>query len=458
MSDDPSRAPRTVAIGLEPAIGEAIRIATQRLVEQTARSAQTCLDVEQLVACHGKQSHEQLAGFLFELMSADAFNRQAIALGERARASVTAFLGSPHAAADIRIVGASGAVREVQAKLYQNAARAAARMAAPTYRGLDRLVPYNQYQCAEAFYDDRLARGLNPLRVSEHADARAHLTDRLRMDGVESAPIPYGEVHRAAQDPRRWANRALAVNAGRQIAAATLTGAAIGAVFSGVVEAVQHIGPVQTGEMSVADAARAVVGSALAAGVRSGAVAGVGASLQFAVTRGGVAASVVGRVPAGAVAGAVVGIAESALAFARGDIGVSEFALRACESTFASGASWAGGAFGQAVIPIPLVGALVGGLVGQWCSTIVTDAIRGSVAREDLDPERTPGPLVDPSAVVDPPPGEVLVGKVTREDLDTGAESWPFDDANEFEAWLADPDAVLLLDANVFAGSSTARP
>jgi hypothetical protein len=57
-------------------------------------------------------------------------------------------------------------------------------------------------------------------------------------------------------------------------------------------------------------------------------------------------------------------VVEAGTAFARSEITAAEFAARSCESTLQTGLTWMCGALGQTVLPVPVVGALVGGLVG----------------------------------------------------------------------------------------------
>ncbi|GAA4840541.1 hypothetical protein GCM10023201_33200 [Actinomycetospora corticicola] len=459
---------------------------TRRLAEQTARAAHVRMDVDGLMERVGRVSREQRAGHLFEVMSADEFNRRAIDAGGGAWAFVNACEGLLHTPADIRVVGADGAVREAQAKLYGGPLDTAYAQASPKYRGMDRLVAEDQHARITEIYDGRLKGHPDGLRWPDHADARAHLVDRLQMDGIESDPVTRAEALRAADGPKRWADQRWATEAGRQVGVATLTGAAIGAVSSGVIEAVTHIASVRSGETSLFDATRYVVGAALEGGARNGAVSGLGATLEVIAGRDGFGATLIGKVPVGAAASALVGITESALAFARGRIDKTEFALRACESTFVSGMSWAGGAVGQAVVPVPLVGALAGGLAAQWCATLIAQGVRRVLATaegKEFDAERvavlkleagtaaetaellaaetrTLGagmPALLPTAVVsalesallleDPDDGLDRVDDVFR----TFAGTPIFDDVDEFDTWFADTDAVLVLDPNVAA-------
>jgi phage tail tape-measure protein len=86
-----------------------------------------------------------------------------------------------------------------------------------------------------------------------------------------------------------------------------------------------------------------------------------------------------------ALAGAVQEVAAAGLAMARQEIDAGEFAARSCESTLQTALVWACGAVGQSVIPVPVVGALVGGFVGQHSATVIVQGLHQAVAaaRED---------------------------------------------------------------------------
>ncbi len=53
-----------------------------------------------------------------------------------------------------------------------------------------------------------------------------------------------------------------------------------------------------------------------------------------------------------------------------------EFAARSAEAALHASLTWACGAVAQSVIPVPVVGALVGGLVGQAAGTVIVQGLQ----------------------------------------------------------------------------------
>jgi hypothetical protein len=375
----------------DAAIWTVVEASTRRLGEMTAETLRTGELTAHLVARLGNTGLPQKAGHLFELMHASSFNLAAIAKGSTTHAVVTGLSGEPAAAADVRLVDEGVVVAEAQAKLLCTATKTAVAQAKIKYRGMQRLVASDQIEDVNRVLDKGLTLNPDGLNFHEYADASAHVTDRLHADGVESVPVTTAEATRAAEDPVQWANRQVHVTAARQVRRATAVGAAGGAVVSGLIEAGAQAARVRAGETSAAAAASTAAGAAARGAVRSGSLAGLGEVVRVAATAGRIPKGFgVGTLPT-AVATSVVGVAEAGLEFARGRIDAGEFAARSCESTLQTGMVWAFGAVGQTVLPVPVVGALLGGLVGQVSATVIARGLQIAVAaaREDgLEEER----------------------------------------------------------------------
>lgn len=87
-----------------------------------------------------------------------------------------------------------------------------------------------------------------------------------------------------------------------------------------------------------------------------------------------------------AIATTIVTIAEQGLALAVGEIEVTELVEHATAACVRSSAGWAYGVVGQALIPIPVVGGLVGHLVGHASAYCVMEGLKlARVLAEEAD-------------------------------------------------------------------------
>ncbi|OLL76881.1 hypothetical protein Ae168Ps1_5301c [Pseudonocardia sp. Ae168_Ps1] len=366
--------------GTDAALRTIVDAATRTLRAETLEALSTRRAAAALARTYERLGQEQRAGHLFELWHGHTFNVDAIRQGASVRATVTAACGEPTAPADLRIVDQGRVLDEVQAKLYGRAAAATRALAQSRYRGMQRLVAGDKREHVERLLDKALLRDSDGLYQDDYADTRAHLTDTVRHGDVSSTPLDTDDVHRAAGNVGRWGNHLAARAAGREVVGAAASGAVIGGGFAGLAAAARETARVRAGETTAAAAACTAAGAAARSAARSGALAGLGAGARIALTHAKVPASVTGSGLPGAVASAAFGVADAAISLARGDVSREEFAEISCDVTFQAGMAWAGGAVGQTVLPVPVVGALVGGFVGQVSATLIVQGIQLAIA------------------------------------------------------------------------------
>ncbi|MBB4982040.1 hypothetical protein [Streptomyces nymphaeiformis] len=458
--------------------------ATRRLAEATVETLRTRETVERLARRYVDIGNAQRAGHLFEVRHALSFNQNAIRAGASVRAVVTEWAqgGSQTAAADLHLVDRGRLVGQAQAKLVDRVSTTAHQMARPDYEGMTRLVAGDRVAAVDGLLGRRLTMSPEGVGFTDYADAHAHLTDRLTYGDVASDPVDLADAHRSARDPMRWARGEAVRTAGREAVAAAGTAAAVGGLVTGAVSAAGQLARVRAGETSAAAAALTAAASAAQAAARSGAVAGLGSVIRTASRAGRLPAVLGGGDLSFATAGAAYAVAEAGVALARGQIDAGEFAARSAEATLRTGLGWACGAVAQTVIPVPVVGALVGGLVGQAAGALITQglqaslvAIRGTdepgahlLERELLTASLTSGLLASAAAALGPTtrassvvlPGlESVRNRLAGTDPTTALSALAtltsteagrpvFLTPEEFDAWMAAEDAPLLLDPN----------
>ncbi|MDD9377734.1 hypothetical protein M8Z33_13910 [Streptomyces sp. ZAF1911] len=175
-----------------------------------------------------------------------------------------------HRPADLNLLDAGRLVGRAQAKLCQRASTTAEELARPHYDGMQRLVASDRLADVENLLDKRLTMPSEGLRYENYQDARAHVTDHLEHGGVRSEGITLDEAHRAARDPRGWADRQSARAGAQQMAGAAKSAALLGGIAAGVSAVARETARVRAGETSASVAALTAVGSAVGGAARSG--------------------------------------------------------------------------------------------------------------------------------------------------------------------------------------------
>lgn len=365
--------------------------ATRRLAQQTLEALNTSVVVERLASRYANSDNAHRAGHLFEVMHALTFNQDAIDRGASVRAEVTEWMlgGSQTAASDINLRDGLQVVSAAQAKLYNGVSGTALELSREHYQGMQRLVAGDRLESVQALLDRKVTVQPDGINVERFRDAGANMTDVLRHDDVASAPVTYDDAQAAAQNPAGWLDDEIRSAATRQLLVGVATAAGVSAAVSGLISAAQSTAKVRAGEMPVMEAVITACAAAASAAARSAAAAGIAGALQFAGATEHLPLSLgTGQVPF-AVGRAAVGVAEAAFAYASGDIDALEFAARSAGVTAETGMVWAFSALGQTVLPVPVVGAMVGGFVGQLIGTQCVKGLQMAIigARAD-SPDR----------------------------------------------------------------------
>ena len=377
---------------------EAARLAAEQATRVGRRQLALLLEqrptAERIAARFANLGDAQRQGHVFEWMHELSFNLKAIAEDEDVRADVTTWLGEPHAPADLRVYDASGDVlSEVQAKVVGRAAQrlsSSSGLAAEKYDGMQLLVPSDHLGGTESLIDRRLSMPEGPLH-SRYTEVRENLTDRVRVRDVASTPVSTEQLSKAASDSQAYLQSLITSRGLRDMARAGSAAAAAAGLLVGLVDIagafVRH-GDLQTldwpevARRAARQAAQSGVAACLAEGLsnlgQQAAGAGAG-SWADALIDGGLDVAL-GR--------AVLDIAGIAHGVATGRLSGAEAALAAAETLTVAAAGWACGALGQAAIPVPVVGAVVGRVVGQLSATLLVEGIRLAVTARDRSSDR----------------------------------------------------------------------
>ncbi|WP_328940709.1 hypothetical protein OG259_02830 [Streptomyces sp. NBC_00250] len=459
--------------------------ATRGFAAATMETLDTRETVQRLARRYGAIANAQRAGHLFEVEHALSFNQAAARAGSGVRAVVTEWAagGSSTAAADILLVEGTQTVGQVQAKLMDSVYGTGYQIRRGHYTGMTRLVAGDRLAAVDSLLERRLAMNPDGLGFADYADARAHLGDSIAYGDIASKPVDLADAHRHAVDPEKWMRGQVRRTVGREAAAAAVTGAAAGAAVSAAVTAAAQLGRIRAGETSAAQAAVTAAAAAARDAARSGSLAGLGSLVRTAGRAGRLPAAFGGGELATATATAAFAVAEAGLQLAQGRIDGQEFAARSGEAALRASLTWACGAVAQSVIPVPVVGALVGGLVGQAAGTVIVQGLQAAVviargtrsagthslehellaaslttgllatASASLGPSTRTGitvlpeltPVRDHLTGTDPARALFSLAAVTAEHAGVPLHLTP----EEFDAWMVDPEDVpLVLDPN----------
>ncbi|MGW2955727.1 hypothetical protein, partial [Streptomyces eurythermus] len=159
----------------------------------------------------------------------------------------------------------------------------------------------------------------------------------------------------------------------------------LGGLVGGVTSAATQAARVRAGETSAACAAFTASAAAARAAAGSGMLTALGSLVRSAARAGRLPAVFGGGDLPFATARAAYTVAEAGLDLARGRIDTGEFAALSCEATLTTALTWACGAVAQTVVPVPVVGALLGGLVGQAAAALVVQGLQAALVAARAD-------------------------------------------------------------------------
>jgi len=357
--------------GLLSAIGatEAVR----PLVDATASVFRDSRQLEAVLDQYANTDPGQLQGRALEFLEVLKFNQAAAEAGSSLQATATHF-SDPAAAADVLIRDGQEVVKQVQAKSYGQAAAAVRTLAEPKYEGMDRLIPKDQLDHAQAVIDRHQSRfgDVSPNSAS-YREVREKLTGELRAGDIHSGGTTREQAEFAAQHPQQAALQLKGMAALKEVGQAGVAGAAIGGGLQGVFTALHQSVLVRRNETTASEAVVITLQATASGAVRGGSVAAGSRVIAITARELGVG-QVLGDMGPGAMANAVFEAGLSTHRFLQGSISHEQYrdelggaALRATTATYC-------GMAGQLLIPVPVVGAAVGAITGYVAAAVLVES------------------------------------------------------------------------------------
>lgn len=338
----------------------------------------------------GSKGLQFAAGNAFEFMEAARFNAAAARQHVDLEAVVTALRGAPTGPVDIQILGpGDDVVREVQAKLYAKTSEGLSELRQVKYEGMGRLVGSDQVGDYEGLLAKRLDGNPDGIYMPHYRDVDEHLQGELTHGGVSSGGTTRAAARDRAYELPGWVEEqrraARVAEVGKAAASGALAAACTTAVIQAVISAVRDDD--QPLSRTVTDIARA---SAIA-GLQGGAMAGGARIVEFLLHDSGALTGLASTSAPVDVVRLTAGIARAGHAFATGASSYQEFQEACAEEAIRTATGWAYGVIGQTLIPVPVLGTLVGVVVGQAVAGATLEGLklaRAAAADTAIEQER----------------------------------------------------------------------
>ncbi|MGB9372778.1 MAG: hypothetical protein WCA82_01315 [Jiangellales bacterium] len=311
---------------------------------------------------------------------------------DAARLSVDSSAFAPRNASATDIAYGEG-MHEAQLKFYGSPDATLRALLPPEYEAMVKVAPSDQAQAIREILVERAAR------IQEYAPQAAEdllkvadtVRDRIQADGASSRPLSELESRQLVDDvrddgrldPERWGLTAEqtiqlsdlareALKAGAQ-AAALSAAMQLGAIVLSAVQQAIRDGQLDRDALAdmVKQAPRVVARSALSGTITAALVT---------ATQSGMLGSAATAVPPTVIAGAVVlslNALQLSMQASQGSISWHEAGHRIAQDGLALTAAMLGGVAGQALIPVPLLGAIIGNIVGAMLGQVAINQATG---------------------------------------------------------------------------------
>jgi hypothetical protein len=336
---------------------------TRQAIEELRKGKE---GLQRINVARARNTVSQRAGFQFENAHAATFNAEAA----KARSPLRAVTGnqggfSIDPRSDIKVMAGSRVVADAQLKCEQSAVHSGLAVGNPKYDGAQLVVPADQKEGARRVLKKSAARRStsdNPVKQQKgkyHAKAAKGVDDRIRVDGVDSAPVTRQEALDMAKGDTGFLDRKIRSERVAQYRDAALFGAA----FSGAVGGVSAAYRYAKGEITGAEALRETAKETAVGAGKAVATAALTEVAQKVLKKSG---------PAGVVAGLVM---ETTIDACNGTLTPA----KAVRNVTTAGASWGGAELGvvagSCLGPIGMIaGGVIGGIFGGWLAGSVCDA------------------------------------------------------------------------------------
>ena len=356
---------------------------TQQITEKTLGILGDADLLKKIASDRARVSAEQAQGWLFEQLEVTKFNLSSLKEGSALHAATTDSLGmTNHEVADVIVRKGQRQIQAFQLKSSNKASSTAFMLADEKYSGVGLVGPSDQHADVQRLYKARISTGT--LKANDYASAEQRLHKGVEAENVSSGGTEYSEALKATdvKEAEKLAGKFKREGVATEMHQSGLEAGKIGAAISGGVSGVSGLirlarGEAATGEIvaQVAiDAAKgyatSYVTTAMSKGITHVARAGIekAAGAEFAKVTGTALTKSNAHV---ALAAGIVQSGKSLVRYLNGEIDDEQLLADVSHTAVTGASAFYYGALGQAVIPIPVVGAFIGSTVGYFVGNML---------------------------------------------------------------------------------------
>lgn len=293
------------------------------------------------------------------------------------------------------IYGNSDVSKIAEVKYYKTGADTAKAVSRPEYTGKEKIIPSDQkediQEAAQRLSDKNIIN--RPEQSANYQDTASHSNDRLEVDGVTSKPLDENTAKEMAKDFKKnhdinsdkyrlntesfveWSDIA------RQSGEAALHAAAISAALT----AAPHIWAtlreyIDNGAINpdtLMKRGASVLHGAGTAGLRGGIAAALTATCKTGLM--GDSLQSISPVAIGMATTMTINVISYSIQLHQGKLSKQEFTHNCLRDSFVLSSGMLGATFGQIIIPIPMLGALVGNLVGSTLGAVAFEGANQAI-------------------------------------------------------------------------------
>ncbi|RZT08799.1 hypothetical protein SAMN05216319_2785 [Duganella sp. CF402] len=356
---------------------------TQHITERTLGVIRDADVLIEIAAQRANMAAELGQGFQLEQLEVVKFNLDALRKNSALKAATTDSLGmTNHETSDVIISRGKRQLKQFQLKSGGNASRSAFMLSDPKYKNVGLVGPSDQEAEIQRLYQQRIKTGT--LKADDYSSASKRLRKGVAAENVSSGGTTYDEALEAttAKGAEKMAGsfgrKAMLSEAHQSGLEAARIGGAIAGGVSGVSGLIRLArGEADAGEIVAqvtVDAAKGyaisyasgAISKASTHAVRAGfakmggAALGETVSARFAQSNAHVA-----------LAAGIVQSGKSLVRYLHGEIDETELMSEVSHTAMTGASAFYYGALGQALIPVPVLGAFVGSTVGYFVGNML---------------------------------------------------------------------------------------
>lgn len=337
--------------------------ATQRVFGDAERLRQLAIDKQNVLA-------DKAQGWMFEQLEVTKFNLDAVRKGSRLYAATTDSLGQTnHQTTDVVVKQGKQTLKEFQLKSSNEASSSAFRLADKKYADVNLVAPSNQTDEVQRFYAKK--------EGFDYTSASKRLHKGVEADNVSSGGTTYDEALKAtdAKHANRAANTFETKAALSDMHQSGIQAGKIGAAFSGVSSGVSGLYQLSQGKTTKGEVAAQIIVDTSKGFATSYLTTAGSKGIVHGLAKAGVSQTTVGALTKSnahvALAAGILKSGQSVTRYLQGEIDSEQLMGEISETAITGASAFYYGALGQAIIPIPIIGAMIGSTVGYFVGSML---------------------------------------------------------------------------------------